>query len=277
MQIGSTDYRLCGLDTNVVSEIVRQPRTYLRGIVELLQDAPSLLCFSPYSLFELRARRDVFAAFVELFDVYPCALLKNEEQLFESEIAAYDSQERVDPFLFGFSYINKSRGTNLKNLLSIVFQQTATLQREREWPAFKEELLRDWLTLKQNYPPRGRTYLLPEAKEFARRATLQQVRHRAPAWVASVENRGEQIEWRRFPSVIMTLLTVFFRLYEPATRKPRVQDVFDVLISTPTPYLDVVFTERMQAEILGKSRRIFPAISGVKVFSLREIRGAADS
>lgn len=70
----------------------------------------------------------------------------------------------------------------------------------------------------------------------------------------------------------MTLLTVFFRLYEPQSRKAVPQDVFDVLISTPTPYVDVVITEGMQAEILRKAKRVFEPIRHVQVYTLRDVR-----
>jgi hypothetical protein len=72
----------------------------------------------------------------------------------------------------------------------------------------------------------------------------------------------------------MTLLTVFFRLYEPRNRRPVPQDVFDVLISTPTPYVDVVVTENMQAEILRKARKVFPTVRDVDAYTLRDLRGA---
>ena len=75
-----------------------------------------------------------------------------------------------------------------------------------------------------------------------------------------------------FPSVSMTLLTVFFRLYEPRNRSPEAQDVFDVLIATPTPYLDVVVTEAMQAQILAKARKVFDPLKSVDVYTLRDLR-----
>lgn len=272
MRIGTGDYRLCGLDTNVFSELVKDPRTYLPGITRILGDSPSLLCFSPYTLFELRARPDLFARFVEIFDVYPCAILKNEEQLVEAEVDAYGQQAPVDPLLFGFSYLNRSRGTNLKNLLEVVFAHNTTAERERDWPALKLELLRDWIALRANYPPKGRTYVLTEAKEFARRVAIQQLEDRAPAFVARIRSKGERLDVSRFPSLRMMLLTLFFRVYEPLGRKPTPQDVFDVLIAAPTPYLDVVITENMQAAILGKARRVLSALRDVEVLTLRQVR-----
>lgn len=274
LQIGENTYRLCGLDTNIYSEIAKDPRTHLAGLWEVMGAGDFLMCFSPYSLFELRAKPDVYEDFIDIFDVFPCAILKNEEQLFEEEQDHYPDPDAVDPMLFGFSFVNRSRGTNLKNLLDVVFRDQKTLERERSWPALKRELLNDWIDLKANYPPKGRSYQLPEAAAFGKKASLQHISLRAPDWVRSKRMSGERVRWDAFPSVVMTLLTVFFRLYEPKGRKAVPQDVFDVLISTPTPYLDVVVTENMQANILSKAKKIFPRIRAVEVHTLRDLRDA---
>lgn len=273
LQIGENQYRLCGLDTNIYSELVKDPPTYFAGLRRVL-GSDFLLCFSPYSLFELRAKPEVYHRFVEIFDTFPCAILKNEQQLFEEEKKHHPEPADVDPMLFGFSFVNRSRGTNLRNLLPQVFENAETQERERSWPGLKMELLSNWMELKKNYPPKGRAYQLPEAAEFARKATVQQIAFRAPEWARVTRASGEPVRWQAFPSVIMTMLTVFFRLYEPRGRKPVPQDVFDVLISTPTPYLDVVVTENMQANVLSKAKKIFPQIRDVEVYALRDLRQA---
>lgn len=208
----------------------------------------------------------------KIFDVFPCAILKNEEQLFYEERDAYPDPTGVDPLLLGFSFMNRSKGTNLSNLLKAVFREPSSRQREKEWPELKVSLLKDWLDLKKNYPPKGRRYQLPEAAEFARKATFQHVAFRDAAWLRELTSKREPFRWTAFPSVAMTLLTVFFRLYEPQGRKAVPQDVFDVLISTPTPYLDVVITENMQAEIIRKAKRVLAPIRNVEVYTLRDIR-----
>lgn len=275
MQIGSGEYRLCGIDTNIYSDLLKEPRTYLPALTRLLSEAPTLLCFSPYTLYELRARPDLFAKFVSLFDLFPCAVLKNEEMLVAEETAAYETGDRIDPLLFGLSYLNKSRGTNLRNLIEVVFAKPTIAQRETEWPSLKGELLRKWIGLRENFPPKGRAYTLSEAKEFARRVTIQQVAEREPIFYRRMAESRKKVEASRFPSLMMSTLGVFFRLYEPVGRQPRPSDVFDVLISAPTPYLDIVVTEMMQCEIVRKTRRLMPSLSRVRMYSLRDVRNAA--
>jgi hypothetical protein len=275
LKIGNGEYLLCALDTNIYSELSKDPQRYFAGLRVLLGDDPWLLCFSPYSLFELRAAPAIYKRFLEIFDVFPCAILKNEEQLFDAERAAYPSWQNVDPLLFGFSVLNRPKGTNLRSLLTLAFEEAGASQREADWPSLKKELLSEWLSLKRNYPPKGRSYQLHEGLEFARRATLQQVGRRNSAWVGELKKKGEPLRWEAFPSLAMTLLTVFLRLYEPQGRTAVPQDVFDVLISTPTPYVDVIITERMQAEIVRKAGKVFPPARRARVHTLQDLREAA--
>jgi hypothetical protein len=48
---------------------------------------------------------------------------------------------------------------------------------------------------------------------------------------------------------------VFYKFYMDPDRKPSRSDGFDVLIASVLPYVDAVFTERHQAEVLRKSAR----------------------
>jgi hypothetical protein len=138
MRIGTNVYSLALLDTNLFSQISTDPKTYLEALKRLVGDQLILLCFSPYSLFELRRAPAIYAAFVDVFDVYPCAILKNEGMLFEDERASYYSGGLIDPLLFGFSFLNTKHGTNLRNLIKVVFAHPDTAKRELDWASVKE-------------------------------------------------------------------------------------------------------------------------------------------
>jgi hypothetical protein len=270
LKIGKSTYRLVGVDTNVISEILRDQDGARRGFISRFV-AGYIPCFSPYSMFELRKRPDIYEQFLEFFDVYTCMELKNEEQLFDDELAGYPSATDIDPAIWAFSYFNTPRGTNLKNLMDITFKNPDTLRREQEWPQLKLDLLAGWVALKANYPPKGSTYIAPEGIPFVKRATLQNVAERAPGWARGMQDSGEAISSAAFPSIRMTLWTVFFRLYV-ARRQPTPQDVFDVLISTPAPYLDAVVTEKHQAEIYRQVKKLDHIIDHLDIYTLKDLR-----
>lgn len=274
LTINDHDYRLVGLDTNVVSEVLRDSDGARRGFLSLFADGHHVPCFTVYSTFELRRRVEIYEQFVELFDVLPCMLLKNEGQLLEDELATYPDPAGIDPTLLAFSLLNEKHGTNLKNIIEIAFRNPDTLRREQDWPGLKQELLDAWISFRPNFRPRGRRFTPLDGVEFVKLVTLQQLCDRAPDWVRQMEAEGKHITSSAFPSIRMTAWTVFFRLYL-AHRRPETQDVFDALISTPAPYLDAVVTENFQADIYRQVKRFDPALGSLHVYTLRDLRGAA--
>ncbi len=274
MRIGRSTYRLVGLDTNVMSEMLRDSAT-MKGFVSRFGRG-YVPCFSPYSLFELRKRPEIYDQFVDFFDFYPCAILKNEGQLFEDELARYPSTASISPILLGFSTLNASKGTNLRSLIDWLFTDPVVLRREREWPGLKTELLTCWLALKANYPPKGKRHVPREGIAFAKTVAIQQVVERAPDWARKMHNSGRIISEAPFGSVRMVAWTIFFRFYT-ADREPDTQDVFDVLISAPAPHLDAVVTENFQADIYRQVNRLDPSLHHLDVCALGDLRTAGET
>lgn len=272
LQIGASKYSLVGLDTNIVSEILSDREGARQGLLSFFEKG-YIPCFSVYSLFELRCRREIYDNFVNLFDVFPCILLKNEEQLFEEEKAAYPNPTGVNPVLLGISYFNTKRGTNLRNLLKINFENPVVLRREKDWPDLKKEILSELISLKKNFPPKGRHYLPnDDGIRFVQEATIQQIIFRAPKWVKELSDSSHTLIDTAFPSIRMTLWTIFFRLYVAHQRVPETQDVFDALISTPAPYLDAVITENFQADIYKKVKKLDNILSHSEIYTLKDLR-----
>lgn len=270
LTLNGTAYRLVAIDTNVISEILRD-EVGVRGSFRSRFRVGYVPCFSVYSLFELRRRPDLYEAFLDFFDEYPCMVLKNEEQLIEDELSVYPTAAGLDPTLVGFSYLNRPKGTNLRNVMEVTHKKPGFLLREKEWLTLKPKLLQGWLDLKPNYPPRGTNYRARDGFDFVRRVTIQNVEERAPDWTRARRERGLEISAEGFPSVRLTLWTLFFRLYV-YKRKPVVQDVFDILLSSPAPYLDAVVTEKFQADIYRQVRRLDAAIENLDVYTLGDLR-----
>jgi hypothetical protein len=270
--LNGTSYKLVGLDTGVISEILRDTYGAKKGFLELFSGT-YIPCFSVYQTFELRKRREIYDQFLELFDVLPCMLLKNEDMLFEDEQAGYPSASDIDPTVHGFSLLNRKLGTNLENLMRISFENPDTVKREADWPRLKQEILDSWIEMRPNFRPHGHRFSPLDGREFVERVTYQQIFERAPEWAAEVEERDGSLRTTAFPSIRMTAWTVFFRIYM-SHRKPETQDVFDTVISTPAPYLDAVVTENYQADIYGHVKRFEAPLVGLEVLRLRDLRQA---
>ena len=89
LQINGTDYRLCLLDTNAVSEMLKNREPAFRNYLtwSLRDDRPTFVpAFSLFTIIELRQSPAVYEQFTDVFSTVPCLLLKSREQLLEEEI-----------------------------------------------------------------------------------------------------------------------------------------------------------------------------------------------
>src|SRR5205814_3160778 len=102
--LNGTNYKLCLLDTNAVSEMVKQPVVLGRFLAWSLTSPPFFLpCFSPFTLLELRRNTKIYGQFIEQIGPFPCMLLKSHEQLMEEEVRCYPDPTSVDPCLIGLT------------------------------------------------------------------------------------------------------------------------------------------------------------------------------
>jgi hypothetical protein len=94
-----------------------------------------------------------------------------------------------------------------------------------------------------------------------------------PSWVeGKVKTENTEIDLDAFPTLKAMIYTVFYKFYMDPDRKPSRSDGFDVLIASVLPYVDAVFTERHQAEVLRKTKRRDPFLDHLQVMTLRDPR-----
>jgi len=202
-------------------------------------------------------------------------MVKGYDELFEAELAAYPNPGAVDPVVMAFSPLNRDKATNLRALLERAFSETNTIQRERDWPQLKADLLASWVDLKPNYAPKGARYTGDDGPTFVQIVSLQAIAERNLGWFRQQTLQQLEIDTAAFPSIRMTLWTVFYRLYVYGDRKAETQDVFDALISTSAPYLDAVVTEKHQANIYEQVRKHDEALKHLEVLTLADMRRQA--
>lgn len=219
-----------------------------------------------------KRRREIYESFLDFFDVCPCIMLTGFDELFEAELAAYPNPRAVDPIVMGFSPLNRDKGTNLRALLQRAFSEADTIQRERVWPQLKRDLLASWIDLRPNYSPKGDRYTGEDGPAFVQMVSLQAIADRNLEWFREQTQQHLEIDTEAFPSIRMTLWTVFYRLYVYGDRNAETQDVFDAPISTSAPYLHAVVTEKHQANIYEQVRKHDEALKDLEVLTLADLR-----
>jgi hypothetical protein len=278
IDVNGTDYRLCLLDTNALSEMVKHPDVLIRYFRWAMSERPHFVpCFSPFSVVELRRRPDLFDAFLERFDAeVPCFLTKGYEWLLEEETNAYPDPSGIDPTALGFSPLG-SDGNRLPKVYAAALSDSTFIEQERQWNENAASIVEGVTSLVANYPRSGSTYTSGEVSHFVFMAGFSQIAMRQNAFMKRSLDRGVALEIDSFPSVKAMTYTVFHKFYVDPGRKPVTSDAFDMIIAAEVPYVDAVVTENHQAEVLRKTKRLDSFIDHVRVFTLRDFRPGSPS
>ena len=231
----------------------------------------SIIGISISTLFELRKHIDLYQDFLNIFSIIPLVFVKNYNQILQDEINHYPNFKEINPILHAVSPLSKNKFGKLDILLDHLFQRKDILEVEQKWDAEKKSILGSILSLKKNFPPQKDRYTSIDAIKFVEEATLQQIIMQYPDFAQKIINQNKTIDINSFPSLKIQLYTVFYRFYD-GDRKPEIQDVFDILISSSIPYIDIFYTERFQAEIIKKVKNRDSFINNVQVFTIRELR-----
>ncbi len=117
---GST-YKLCLLDTNALSEIVKQPSNEGRGYIERFPPSEYVPCFTVYNLFEIRSVSEVFRKFVAFFQIYPSFLARPFQQILDTEIAAKGRPAANDILLQAFTPLGSDSSYDFVHFIDSLF------------------------------------------------------------------------------------------------------------------------------------------------------------
>lgn len=266
---GST-YKLCLLDTNALSEIVKRPRNEGRGFVERFPPSEFVPCFTVYNLFELRRHPDVFHKFIKFFGIYPSFITRPFQLILKAEIAARGRAEVSDILLIAFTPLGNDSSYQLDKFIDKLFRLSLIAKLESEWRKNDQAVLKTWQTNKVNFTPTKTVQNARDAKQFVHDACIHTLYQTHPDLVQESLNAKDVSLLNTFPSMQMMLYSQYYRIFDP-TWNPNDQEVTDVCISACAPYVDAVITEKFQAEIY---RKIGKHINGMStaITTLRDIR-----
>jgi hypothetical protein len=277
--LGERSYPMCLLDTNVVSEMVKDDTgALMRHYFEWALDGEAMLpCFSPFTLMELRRSTPVFKRFVERFAPWPSAMTKGYIDLMNDERDAYPDPSSVGLVAVAFLPPPFGQdGNRLQNLPWMMDQHTERLQ---EWHDAAPKILAGMRSLVRNYPPEaGRSYTPRQVHDFVWQVVFQQLAlHDGTAeFTRECVEGGEVVDTDAFPSLRAMAFIAFCKLYTDPSRNAHASDVVDMLISAALPYVEAFITENHQAESLRKIRQ-HDFLEELEVFRLRDFRVRAPS
>lgn len=276
IKINGKDYRLVLLDTNALSEFTKGGDSF-RNYVSWSSKRPMFVpCFSAFSILEMRRRTEVYERFKEVFQVFPCVLVKSHEQLLEDEVRSYPDPSGIDPILLAFSLLGGD-GMDIDVVLNRAFNDESVRDQEQYWIEGREAIVEGISSLVPNFPPGEETYGRAEVQLFIQTAGFSQIAMRQPDFAKRmVEVQNHAVDLNAFPSVKATSYAVWHKFYEDRDRRSATSDAFDIMIASAIPYMDAVITESHLAESLRKTQRIDGFIDHVMIHTLRDFRNLGD-
>jgi len=264
-------YRLCLLDTNALSEILKRPSIEGRGFVEKYKPSAYVPCLTVYNLIELRRKPTLFEAYIDFFSFYAHFLLKPYQLILADERKANGELNSISALMQAFSPLGKDSSYQLRQFITTFFNLPEIADVEQNWRKEEKDTLHAWLKNRSNFSPLGKTANAKDAERYVKDAGLQTLINIAPHWAKGKIDAGHIPNVDNFPSLKVMLYSQYYRIFDPDW-EPRPQEVADVSIMSSAPYVDVVITEKFQAEILRKVKSKVARMANLEISTLRDIR-----
>ncbi len=268
---GST-YKLCLLDTNAISEIVKYPN--VEGEVfkrKFLVDGGYVPCITIYNIIEIRRKSKVYKKFLNSFSAIPFFLLKPFQLILNDEIQSIQNGKRMIPIFNSFSYVVQNSSYNLRCFLDNLFSSKEIVEVERQWIKNDKESLEFWLSHKNNFSPTKKDANSFDAEKYLKESGIQTLIRLNPNWVKNELEKNRIPDINQFPSIKVMLYSIYYRLYDPSWDKAS-GEVTDVEIIAVSPYMDAIITEGFQANIFTKIKNKVKGLETLSVFKLKDLR-----
>lgn len=267
----NNEYKLVLLDTNALSEIVENRFNSGKGFVLNFSPEAYIPVFTIYNLIEIRRDQKTYNNFLKFFSIYPCFLLKTRDMIITNEIDNYQSPENVNILFNAFTPTGINESYNLRKVIDTFFSNNEMQEIESRWREKESEILATWLINKNNFEPTKNRANNFDAQNYLKDAELQYLCFEYPDFVKKTLAQKVDIDFTYFPSLKVSLYSQYYRLYDSSWVEDP-QEVTDVFIMSAAPYVDVIITEKFQANIFDKIRNLIKELSDIEVHRLSKIR-----
>jgi len=265
------EYSLCLLDTNAISEILKNPNNEGKGFIEKFPPLSFVPCFTIYNVIELRRITKLYEKFLDFFSIYPIFIVKPQSMILDQEIVNYGKNSKVSILLNAFSKKGDNPSYNIIIFFDKLFNNTQIKKIESSWRYEEHETLNNWLSMKENFSVSSSYPNLEDAEEYMNEAGLQTLINLKPDWCGSIIKNGSIPNIDNFPSLKISLYSLYYRLYNPSwIAKPG--EVTDIQIISAVPYVDNFITEKFQANIITKIKNRVKYLDLLSVKRLKDIR-----
>jgi len=273
IEVNGNKYKLLLLDTNALSNLLKDSKKWIKYIDSKFSIAKTVICYSAFTLCEITRRKDLFVKYIELFSIFPSAILDGFDSIYKKELENYDkSNSKISPIVILPYALRDDTIKSPQEKLRKVIEISGFHSKSDYWINSRKSILDNIISLKDNFKSSGSKFIKKEIEEFVYYSTLQQIILRNMNFANNiVKVRKEEMDVYRFPSIISTSYVVFYKFY-PDKRKPVASDIIDIIISSLLPYVDYFITEGHLNEIVNRMQKIHSYLPDLKSYSIRDIK-----
>lgn len=274
VNLNGKNYKLVFLDTNALREITLNSFSTRQGFAQRFFNAGAIYapCFSFYNVVELLPYTDIYDAFTTFFSIIPCFMFFPEKTIAKFEYSCF--MHKSSP-VFSNEIANAFSPFLVDGKVSFrSFLDTTLTSSFRT--ALNHEL--DLLPISLEAWTQQRVSGAVSASANAQYTSFNDqyyLDHEYAAIIKDIQLRG--LPYRKdydiyyFPSLRIFEYSQYSRAYL-TSKEICVNDTMDVEISGAIPYVDAAITERFQAGVLQKAKKIIPQLKDLEIFTLKDIR-----
>jgi hypothetical protein len=269
MIIGSDEYNLILLDTNIIREILSFPTNTGKGffLKAFLSETKYVPCFSIFNVIELMPYNDIFEKFVALFSEIPCLMLFTAKQFIEAEYNAFINGECLqinNKLANAFTPVIDNESYNFRKFINLIKKESTLMPAIQNEISNLPSIAKEW--------EKGRVNI---SKLNERLNEKDYMKNEERTLLKDITNWGikpkVEINFEKLPALRIMSYSQFMRVH--LTQKEiKPNDVMDVLISSAIPYVDAVLTENYQADIYKKAKKHVPQLEDLEILTLKDIR-----
>jgi len=267
INIGSKKYKICLLDTNVISNGLKNETPIFKQIIKRFPFSHYCWALTPSTVSELSNLTSYRNKLSKLLALFPNIVTKGLKELKQEEIKSYNTVKPVNFSLFSFNEL-RDNGKVLNPKAVEKFFINNELQKIISNLDSKEHQLLDLLlSYKFNFPPnQNGKYSKSRIFEFTEIIINRIINEDH----SDFYRKNKPLNIRHFKSILISSLFTFYKFY-PDKRKALLSDINDITISGIFPYVDVYIGESNMVEIVKKIRNLDSKLLSLEAIPINKL------
>jgi hypothetical protein len=267
IELGGKYYKLCFIDTCIISELLKYRETIGKKIFPRFVDEQRLFCYSIKNIEELKNCKDIFDEFFKYCSIIPTFILKDDVMLSDEEMENYDNNNYViDPILMHFNMLKEDDYyMQLKN----IFENEKIKKSFETNKILKPHILKWMLEKAKNYPKENVFHQKKYIESWIENELYKILYECNKDFINKKSKLKEPIRYEKFLSLKSVTYIRFYKFYF-GHRKPKESDVNDIFMSCVFPYVDSVFLEKEMTEHVNQIKKKHNFYKNLEILQLKD-------